>query len=198
MRFALYAGGRCGEQLLGRSMGLAAAGLPGHRLTRVVGSPQLVPGMPPLPANVQYSRGWEDLLTDPDVDAVIVAGTGEERQQAVRQLVQAGKAVLVSPELLLPAAFYYEMALVEAEVPGRLFPLLGLRGHPLIVKLRAFLSQDGLGRLLHAQLGRKMAAANAVNQLLSDATLSMALVCDADILRCLCGNYDQVTASRSG
>jgi predicted dehydrogenase len=154
--------------------------------------------MPPLPANVEYSQAWEDLLTDADVDAVVVTGTGEERQQAVRQLVQAGKAVLVSPELLLPAAFYYEMALVEAEVPGSLFPLLGLRGIPLIVKLRAFLSQDALGRLLHVQLIRKMAAANAADPLLSDAELSLALVCDADLLRCLCGNYDQVTASRSG
>jgi predicted dehydrogenase len=199
MRFAFYAGDEHGDEPVGLSVARAAALLPGHALTRVVGRPQLGPGMPPFAPNVRYCRSWEDLLTDVEVDAVIVTGAGDERQEAVRQLVQAGKAVLVSPELVQSPAFFYEMALAEAEAPGRLFPLLGLRGHPLIAKLHELLSQDRLGRLLHVRLDRQLASsAPDSDPLLSDADLARALLRDADILRCLCGDYDQVTASRSG
>jgi predicted dehydrogenase len=199
MRFALYADGRCDDEDVGLSVARAAAVVPGHELTRVVGRPESTRGLPPFAPGVRYCRSWEDLLTEADVDAVIITGAADEGQKAVRQLLQAGKAVLVSPELVQPAAFFYEMALIEAEGPGRLFPLLGLRGHPLIVKLRELISRDGLGRLLHAQLDRKIAAsAPESDPLLSDADLSRALLYDADILRCLCGDYDQVTASRSG
>src|SRR5262249_1547179 len=198
MRFALYAGDADVEKRLGGSVALAAAALPGHSLTRVVGRPQIGPGVPPFPPNIQHSRNWEDLLTDAEVDAVIVTGIGEDRQQTVRQLVQAGKAVLVSPVLMQPAAFFYEMALIEAETPGTLFPLLAVRSHPSIEKLRALIAQDGLGRLRHAQLDRKIAPASAADALLSDTDLSLALLDDADLLRFLCGEYEQVTASRSG
>jgi predicted dehydrogenase len=198
MRFALYADGLYDDDV-GLSVARAAAVLPGHELTRVVGRPQSARGLPPFAPAMRDCRSWEDLLTDADVDAVIVTGAPDEGQKAVRQLLQAGKAVLVSPELVQPAAFFYEMALIEAEDPGRLFPLLGLRGHPLIVKLRELISRDGLGRLRHAQLDRKIAVSGPESDpLLSDADLARALLYDADVLRCLCGDYDQVTASRSG
>src|SRR5262245_39188314 len=197
MRFALYADGLYNADV-GLSVARAAA-LPGNEWTRVVGIPQSARGLPPFASSVRYCRSWEDLLTDADVDAVIVTAAGDEGQQAVRQLLQVGKAVLVSPELVQSAEFFYEMALIEAEGPGRLFPLLGLRGHPLIVKLRELLARDGLGRLRHVQLDRKIAAsAPEPDPLLSDADLARALLYDAYILRCLCGDYDQVTASRSG
>jgi myo-inositol 2-dehydrogenase/D-chiro-inositol 1-dehydrogenase len=198
MRFALYAGESDADKRLGGSVALAAAALPRHSLTRVVDKPRLSRGKPPFPPTVQYALSWEDLLTDAEVDAVIVTGVGEDRQQTVRQLVQAGKAVLVSPVLMQPAAFFYEMALVEAEAPGTLFPLMGVRSHPSIAKLRALIAQDGLGRLRHAQLDRKIAAASAADAFFSNTDLSLALLDDADLLRCLCGEYDQVTAMRSG
>ena len=164
---------------------------PSHRL---VASP-----LRRSPGPHRLSQNWQELLTDADVDAVIVGGQNEELQPVVRQLVQAGKAVLVAPELVQSAAFFYELALVESEFPGRIFPMLGLRGHPLVAKLRELISQGGLGNIRHVQFDRKIAS-HAINggRLMSQSELANALLIDADLLRILCGSYDQVTASRSG
>lgn len=194
MRFAL-----CGDDPLALALARAVVSLRGHELTHLVGRPQSQPGMPPFGPGVHYCRSWEELLSAADVDAVIVTGKTEDMQPAVRQLVQAGKAVLLPPELTQPAAFFYELALVEAESPGRIFPLLGLRGHPLVLKLQTLLSQNALGTLRHVQLDRQsMTSHGTTARLLSETDLSQAFLGDVDLLRNLCGVYDQVTASRSG
>jgi predicted dehydrogenase len=153
----------------------------------------------PFLPGLRTVRTWTELLTDPDIDAIIVAGQEEELQPIVRQLVQAGKSVLVAPELVQSAAFFYELALVESEQPGRIFPMLGLRGHPLVARLQELISQGGLGNIRHVQFDRKIAS-HSVNgrALMSQFELANALLIDADLLRILCGSYDQVTASRSG
>jgi predicted dehydrogenase len=139
------------------------------------------------------------LLNDAEIDAVIVAGNANECHDALRQFVHAGKAVLFAPPLVQPAEFFYELALIEAESPGSFFPLLALRGHPLVLALRDLLSEGDLGKLRHVQLDRKIAAfARGPAPLFSQAEFGGALLCDADLLRFLCGAYDQVTASRSG
>ena len=154
----------------------------------------------PVSQGFRIVRNWEELLTDAEVDAVIVAGREDELQPVVRQLVQAGKAVMVAPELVHSAAFFYELALVESESPGRIFPLLALRGHPLVLKLKELISQGGLGSIRHVQFDRKIAT-NAYDGravLMTQADLACDLLIDSDLLRTLCGSYDQVTASRSG
>jgi predicted dehydrogenase len=194
MRFAL-----CGDEPAGLAVARAVAIHSDHELTHQVGRPTLRSGILTFGPSVRYCPTWEELLVDPTVDAVIVSGWGKETEQAVRQLVQAGKAVLVPPALVQPASFFYELALLEAERPAKLFPLLGLRGHPLILKLRDLISGNSLGRLRHAQLDRQIASesGNPV-PLFTETDLTRALLCDADLLRSLCGAYDQVTASRSG
>src|SRR5579872_3618724 len=117
MRFAL-----CGDDPLALSLARAVVSHSGHDLTHLVGPPQSQPGMPPFGPGVVYCRSWEEFLSAADVDAVIVSGKSDDMQLAIRQLVQAGKAVLLPPELTQPAAFFYELALVEAESPGRIFP----------------------------------------------------------------------------
>src|SRR5947207_1846022 len=148
MRFALF-----GSDPAALEVARAVAAFPGHELTRLVG-PQSLPRSPVFGPNLRFCRSWEELLIDSEVEAVIVTGDGDEKQQAVRQLVLAGKSVLLPPGLTQPAPFFYELALLEAENPGRLFPLLGLRGHPLISKLRHLIQQNGLGPPRHVQLER--------------------------------------------
>ena len=201
MRFALL-----GEGQTAFSVAKAVVAHPAHRLIRQVDWPHspstalpFVPGSP-VASGLRISRSWEDLLTDAEVDAVIVAGWNDDLQPVVRQLVQAGKAVLVAPQLVQSAAFFYELALVESEFPGRIFPMLGLRGHPQILKLQELISQGGLGNIRHLQFERKIAsrAADGLAAVMTQADLASALLLDADLLRILCGSYDQVTASRSG
>jgi predicted dehydrogenase len=179
MRFALL-----GEGPTALAVAQAAAAHSSHRLV----------------GPARTSRNWEQLLTDAEVDAVIVGGQNDELQPVVRQLVQAGKAVLIAPELVQSAAFFYELALVESESPGRIFPLLALRGHPLVAKMQELISQGELGKIRHVQFDRKIAAHSADGSaaMMSQSLLANALLIDADLLRILCGSYDQVTASRSG
>jgi predicted dehydrogenase len=194
MRFALV-----GADLNALAAARAVAAFPGHEFTCLVAGSQSETRLAGFGARLRYCRGWEELLTDPDVDSVIVTGAGDDAQQAVRQLVAAGKKVLLPPALTQPAPFFYELALLEAENPGSLFPLLGLRGHPLVLKLRDLIIHDGLGRMRHARLERKLApSTTGAGPLFREDDLAAALLVDADLLRTLCGAYDQVTALRSG
>src|SRR5882757_4871249 len=101
MRFALF-----GEEPAGLAVARAVAAHAEHELTHQVGRPQSRPGLVAFDPRVRYYPTWEELLADPAVDAVIVTGRGEETEQAVRQLVHSGKAVLVSPALVQPASFF--------------------------------------------------------------------------------------------
>jgi predicted dehydrogenase len=107
---------------------------------------------------------------------------------------------LVAPELVQSASFFYELALVESESPGQIFPLLALRGHPLVLKLQRLIAEGELGSIRHVQLERKMASRTSEGRaaVITGADLASALLIDVDLLRTLCGSYDQVTASRSG
>src|SRR5579863_4112343 len=194
MRFALF-----GTDAAAIAVVRGLSAFPEHELSRLVGSPETLAGVPILGPQPRYCRTWEELLSDTAIDAVAVTGDGDEKQHAVRQLVRAGKSVLLTPALTLPSSVFYELALIEAESPGTLFPLLGLRGHPLILKLRDLVLQNGLGRLSHVRLERKLApSVVAADRQLSEDELARALLVDADLFRTLCGTYDQVTASRSG
>jgi predicted dehydrogenase len=209
MRFALF-----GDEAALFAVARAVAASPGHEITHIVGEAQSAPPLSSLGRNLQYCRSWEELLSDAGIDAVIVWGSGEEVQQAVRQIVVAGKKVLLPPSLTQPPPVFYELALIEAENPGSLFPLLGLRGHALVLKLRDLILHDGLGRLRHARLERMLTPSSpgpsspgssspgssspGTGSLLHEEDLARALLVDADLLRTLCGAFDQVTALRSG
>jgi predicted dehydrogenase len=190
MRFALS-----GDGPAALAVARAVALDPAHEIVAVVGPLYSGPEYPPLKPGVRSCRGWEELLDDCPVDAVIFSSAKDEASQAVRQLAQAGIAVLLPPELTQPAENFYELSLIEAESPGRLFPLLGLHGHAQVQSLCEALSRNALGRLRHVRLDRKFAGPL---ELIGGSDLEAALLCDADLLRVICGDYDRVTASRSG
>jgi predicted dehydrogenase len=195
MRFALF-----GDGPVALSLARAIALDPAHQLIRLVGEPGLAFGRAQTNFHGRYLRHWEELLTDAEVDAVIVFGEGAEAQQAVRQIAQSGKSVLFSAELLEQVEFFYELALVETEHPGQLFPLLVLRGHTLVLKLQELLARNALGEVRHLELHRQIvpSANGRTATLLTESDLTRPLLADADLLDALCGPYDQVTASRSG
>ncbi|HEY3968099.1 MAG TPA: hypothetical protein VGM05_26285 [Planctomycetaceae bacterium] len=198
MRFALL-----GDSPVATAVAQAVALDPDCRLAHWSGrTPDPPPKLTHFPG-LRVSANWAELLTDADVDAVIVAESDDDWQLVVRQLLQAGKAVLVLPELVQSAAFFYELALFDAESPGKLFPLLDLRGHPLVADLRRLVSDRRLGGIRHVQFERTIptgspALGSTPAGLMTHAELTSAILIDADLLRALFGSYDQVTASRSG
>ena len=198
MRFALL-----GDSPVATAVALAAALDSESQLVRWCGRTPAPPAKFLHLPGLRAAAHWEELLTDADVDAVIVAESDESWQPAVRQLLQVGKAVLVPPELVQSAGFFYELALFDGESPGKLFPLLDLRGHPLVTELQRLISERRLGGIRHVQFERTISTTNAArNQasagLMSHHELTSAILIDADLLRALFGAYDQVTASRSG
>lgn len=195
MRFALF-----GDGPVALSLARAVSLNPAHQLIRVVGEPGLAFGIAQSGFHGRFLRHWEELLTDADVDAVIISTEGAETQQAMRQIIQSGKLVLITPDLVEQPELFYELALVEVERPGTLFPLLALRGHSLVLKLQELLAQNALGEVRHLELDRKIvpSATGHSAALLTESDLTHPFLTDADLLDALCGPYDQVTASRSG
>ncbi|MBI3860282.1 MAG: hypothetical protein HY290_00140 [Planctomycetia bacterium] len=193
MRFALLGSGPA-ALAVARAVSRHAA----HRLVRLAGPAAEGPGRV---AALRACRGWEELLSDAEVDAVIFGETDDDWQPAVRQLLQAGKTVLALPQLVQATSFFYELALFDAESPGRLFPLLALRGHPLVAELAQWIAGGRLGRIRHIQVERTITAPQVdggTAGFMSPTDVAAALLIDVDLLRLLVGPYDQVAASRSG
>lgn len=152
-----------------------------------------------LPARLRRAARWEDLLVDPHIDAIIVAGGTAEILDAARQLAAAGKSLAVYPHLGQGASFVYELSLARDESPLVLFPVLPLRVHPLAGKLRELIREERLGRLVHLQLDHFVPRQPGLGAALaSPEDIDAAFLHDADLLRSVGGEFDQVTAVRSG
>jgi predicted dehydrogenase len=171
-----------------------------HRLIRLVGPRAAWSSAWLIPPAATSVQSWEELLIDKEVEIVIVAGKGDEWQPIVRQLVQADRAVIVLPALAQSIPFFYELALVAAEHPGKIFPLFTWRAHPLLGQLREFLSSHEQRAVHHVQVERRPASeeSGAAEGLMTGSDIDRALLVDIDLLGQLFGSYDQVTASRSG
>jgi myo-inositol 2-dehydrogenase/D-chiro-inositol 1-dehydrogenase len=193
-----------GDNPVATAVARAAATSPGFQLVRWAGRAQHLPAPLSHLPGLRLSVAWEELLTDSDVDAVVLATTDEDAEAIVRQLLQAGKVVLLLPELAQSTAFFYELALFEAEAPGKLFPLLDWRGHPLVLEAQRLIGKGELGRIRHVQFERTIATATAAADrssapgLMSQRDLANVMLIDSDLLRALFGPYNQVAASRSG
>src|SRR5438105_1426431 len=81
----------------------------------------------------------EEVLADPAVEAVIVAGTPANRPAQLRRSLQSERHVLcVYPPDRTPDAAY-EAAMIQADTGRVLFPLLSDALHPAIVRLAELL-----------------------------------------------------------
>ena len=86
---------------------------------------------------------------------------------------------------------FSELTLLDAESPGRLHPLLPQRHLPLLTSLADDLASRKLGELLSIQFLRTQPGTT-----LDTATLDRSFLHDVDLLRCLLGRFEQLTAFR--
>lgn len=216
MNFALLGGA---DPLLPLLRGIASD--PRHRLTVAAGVPasfttdllQAVPG-------VRLVDGWQELLDSGDLSAVIAvqggvktasvppgrshsaggsdgAGPAAENEEGIRQLASAGKPILLVPDGDPASALVYELTLVRADVHVPLIPLFPLRYALPVERLRDRLRDGSSGRALNLQMNRMLRVTGSP-PLLTAGDVLQALIDDADLLRQLGGEYDQVTAVYSG
>jgi myo-inositol 2-dehydrogenase/D-chiro-inositol 1-dehydrogenase len=170
---------------------------PIHAVTHVLGvAPNLDAGR--LVSGARSVGAWEELLAKDGPHAVILAGDGDKLLSAARRLLGGGKPLFVLPCLGQAASFVYELTLDQADSGIVLAPIFPLRSHPLVTKLVRLASSGELGPLLHLQLERRLIPTRTGMRLLTAEQLESAFLADADLLRLVGGEYDQVTSLRSG
>ena len=136
-----------------------------------------------------------DALLDPaGCVAVLVGADGwsEQRAEAVRLLVQAGRPILASQPLDLSMLWALELEMIRRDAGGPLVPLLPERGHPFVARLRGLLEASlagggPLGDIESLVLERHLAARGREQVL-------RALARDADLVRVLTGEPARLSA----
>lgn len=144
----------------------------------------------------QSMEHWEDLLVAKDIDAVLVGGADPLILDGAKQLAAAGIPLLFVPQAAQGSTFVYELSLIRDDNHVALYPLLWHRFDAAVMELRSAISEGRLGRIQFLQLQRSLARPSS-NSPISQVDVDAELLHDADMLRWLIGDYDQVTSLRS-
>jgi myo-inositol 2-dehydrogenase/D-chiro-inositol 1-dehydrogenase len=176
------------------------ASRPEHEIASLALAPGLHAALQSSAPTARLCRGWEELLVDRRLDAVVVAGDDDGALTAARQLAAAAMPLIVDASVGRSATFAYELTLLQADQPVKLVPLFTSRAHPAVAKLRDMLAAGSLGGVRHVQIERKLATGESdfPTTDLSSADIATIFLPDVDLLRSIWGEYDQVTAVRSG
>jgi predicted dehydrogenase len=130
MRFALL-----GEHVDGLNMARALVESGRHQLVLYQGAPQGLEWLRRLDPSLPTVGDLEEVLADPAIDLVIVAGALEERPHQLRRALQSERHVLcVHPPDRTPD-IAYEAAMIQADTGRLLLPLLTEALHPGIRRL---------------------------------------------------------------
>ncbi len=137
----------------------------------------------------------EEVLADPQVEAVIVAGTPENRPAQLRRALQSERHVLcVHPPDRTPDAAY-EAAMIQNDVRKALLPLMPRALHPGVARLTEWLNEGALvsGRpaLIELEIGSREEA------LLGMADDEKPAFPGWDVLRALGGEIAEVSGFAS-
>ncbi len=179
----------------------AIAARSGHRLTQVslVGATTLSALSQIVPA-MSVADGWEEWVSSPNIDVVIVAGNDDVVLEAARKLAAAGRSLMILPAAGQGLAFVYELTLIRDDAHITLCPAFLQRFEPAVVALKELIEAGELGRLTHLQFERTQFAPDDTGspQLVSRSEIDELLLQDVDLLRFLGGDYSRVTAIHSG
>jgi predicted dehydrogenase len=146
MRFALL-----GDHPDGLDMARALVSSHRHELITMAGSGRSLEACRRWAGNVQAVGDIEEILADPAIEAVIVAGPLTVREAQLRRALQSERHVLcVHPVDQTPDAAY-EAAMIQKDTGRVLLPLLTEALHPGVVRL-AQLAQPEKGPLGTLQL----------------------------------------------
>lgn len=136
MRFALL-----GEHPHGIELSLALLASNRHSLVALTGafSPEILERL----GHPRRISDLEELLADPTVDAVIVAGSPSVREAQLRRALQSERHVLcVHPADARPD-LAYEAAMIQTDTRKLLFPILPDSLHPALARFASFLDREG-------------------------------------------------------
>ena len=150
--------------------------------------------------SLQIVTAWEELLSVAELDAIIVSGYAESALQGAKQLVAAGKSLLIFPDIRQDSAWIYEMSLVRDDSQAVMIPVFPLRENSHVHNLQAILAAGRIGKVLHLQFDREIQVKSAkdVALLMTVDSLNRSLLGDVDLVRTIGGEYNRITALHSG
>lgn len=146
-------------------------------------------------SGIRLISHWEDLLGGKGFDAILVGGSDASILDAVKQLASAGQKLLFLPSIDQGSTFIYELSLIRDDNHVSIIPALWQRSDPALVRIRELIRTKGLGRVQLLQFQREIPTTTS---LVSQPEINRALLPDVALLRWLVGDYDQVTALRTG
>ncbi|HZT79566.1 MAG TPA: hypothetical protein VFA26_05075, partial [Gemmataceae bacterium] len=150
-----------------------------------------------------YLRRWggrarrvadlEEVLADPAVEMIVVAGTPANRPAQLRRALQSERDVLCVHPCAASPDVAYEASLIQGDTKRVLLPLLPGALHPGVVRLAELLGDPAgpVGRLRLIEIER-----TAAGEVLLDAAAEghRPGLPDWDVLRALGGEVAEVTA----
>jgi UDP-2-acetamido-3-amino-2,3-dideoxy-glucuronate N-acetyltransferase len=103
---------------------------------------------------VRYHRHYEDLLADPDIDAIALATPAAWHYFMAKRALECGKDVFVEKPLALDASTGEDLVELAAK-RGRIL-MVGhiLQFHPAVEKLKELVAQGSLGKLQYVYSNR--------------------------------------------
>lgn len=192
MQFALL----CNDPRATPVIDALAAHVDGNRLCLAVQLNSQVGDQPFARPPGSYVQHWEDLLVAKDLDAVLVGGIDSQILDGAKQLAAAGIPLLFAPQAAQGSTFVYELSLIRDDNHVTLYPLLWHRFDAAVVQVRNAIRDGRLGRIQFLQLQRSLSRPSS-NTPISQTDVDAELLLDADLLRWMIGDYDQVTSLRT-
>ncbi len=171
-----------------------------HRLTAVALAESILPELLRQTPSLRIVPQWEDLLTEETLDALIVAASEEDVLVGAKQLAASGKSLLLLPRAAQGSTFVYELSLIRDDSQATLFPAFPHRFDPDVCRMRQLIDDGALGTVLHLQVEREIPKRVDSNAPLlpPTETVDQILLEDIDLMRQFGGDYNRVTALRSG
>ena len=167
-----------------------------HQLVRAIDASDLHHELIQIAPGVQLDDKWDDLVSTDKIDAVIVASNDEATLSIAKQAAASGKRLLLLPRMHREIAIYYELALIHDDTQVLLFPFFPDRFDAGMSKAKQLLESGSVGNVLRFQLDRELESNSG--QQLDAEQIDDGLMLDVDAIRLLGGEYNQVTAIRSG
>lgn len=183
MRFALL-----GDHPDGLALARALSATGRHELTSYVGP--LPTGNDSLPGIPRVFADLEEVLADPAIEALIVAGKPAERIAQLRRALQSERPVFCVHPLDDSPDAAYEASMIQADTRCRLIPMLPDSLHPAVQRLATLLGDPAaLGQLRWLEIKRTAPVAVLEE---FDGTVGKVWIPGWDVLRTLAGEIIEV------
>ena len=148
-------------------------------------------------SGIRLTPHWEDLLHAGAFDAILVGGSEAHVLDAIKQLAGSGQMLLFIPSTGQGSTFIYELSLIRDDNRVPIHPAVWQRCDPALVRLRETLRSGALGSVHLLQIQREVTS-DGTSSMVPQSEIDAAMLLDFDLLRWLSGDYDQVTALRTG